>query len=113
MIGRSKNRFQMKEALLVLLLVLAASKAPGQASLGRSQRLADVAASPSNQASLAGANSSTGAQYVQVSLAPLAGGAYNQGEARMRSGAQYVGVSLAPRRTQAYGAFSAQTPRTP
>ena len=43
-------------------------KAPGQANSGRSQRLAGAAASPSAQASLPGANSSTGTQYVQVSL---------------------------------------------
>ena len=88
----------MKTMFLVLsVLVFATLAASGQLAPGRNQR--GNAPSASNY-------SSSGAEYVAVSVAPRAGGAYNQGNARgnlrqqtgSRRGAEYVAVSIAPRR---------------
>ena len=84
--------------LVLSVLAFATLAASGQLAPGRNQR---------GNAPSAGANySSGGAEYVAVSVAPRAGGAYNQGNARgnlrqqagFRRGAEYVSVSIAPRR---------------
>ena len=88
----------MKTTFLVLpVLVLASLSVSGQLAPGRTQR---------GNSPAPGANSSTGAEYAKVSVAPSAAGAYNQGnsrsalrqQARTRRGAEYVAVSIAPRR---------------
>lgn len=83
--------------LVLSVLVFASVSASGQLAPGRNQR-------PSAPAP--GANTSTGAEYAKVSVAPRAAGANNQGnsrsalrqQARTRRGAEYVFVSIAPRR---------------
>jgi hypothetical protein len=88
----------MKTIFLVLpVLVFASLDASGQVAPGRNQR---------TSAPAPGANTSTGAEYAKVSVAPNAAGAYNQGNSRRalrqqdrtRRGTEYVTVSIAPRR---------------
>ena len=87
----------MKTTFLVLsVLVFTSLSVSAQLAPGRNQR----ANSPAS-----GANYSSGAEYAAVSVAPRAGGAYNQGnprtlrqQGRTRRGAEYVSVSIAPRR---------------
>src|SRR5262245_26746053 len=97
----------MKATVLALFVVLAASRAPGQANLGQTQRPATNGVAQPTQALPPGSGFSTGAQYAQVGWGPPNGGAYNQAGAQgsnsrqsrnRRSGAFYVQVSLAPRR---------------
>jgi hypothetical protein len=88
----------MKALFLVLpILVCTSLAASGQAAPGRNQR---------GNSPAPGANTSAGAEYAKVSVAPIAAGTYNQGnsrsalrqQGRTRRGAEYVSVSIAPRR---------------
>ena len=88
----------MKTMFLVLsVLAFGSLAASGQVAPGRNQRVNNPGT---------GANYSAGAEYAAVSVAPRAGGAYNQGnsrsglrqQGRTRRGAEYVSVSIAPRR---------------
>ena len=95
---------QMKTAFLVLWF--AALPASGQVITNRNQRAAAYVTTQPAQTAAPGANYSSGAEYVQVSLVPTAGGANNQGnsrraarqQARTVRGTEYVTVSVAPRR---------------
>jgi len=94
----------MKSVLLVLLIVAFGSlAASGQVAPGRNPRV-NAPGAGANYSS--GANYASGAEYAAVSVAPRAGGAYNQvnsrnsvrQQGRTRRGAEYVAVSIAPRR---------------
>lgn len=96
---------KMKTTMLLSTLVFAAVAASGQSVSTRNQRATGNPGTQPAPTPAPGAGSSSGAQYVQVSVAPSAGVASTAGNSRRAlrqsrngRGAEYVGVSVAPRR---------------